>query len=85
MSVSFGEMLKGGSVFLELGRDCCSDRRVEIPEVPCGLTVIFPGMLSSLLFFFPRLERFTPIKMWEMMNSFRLPGDGRVLLDRGSR
>lgn len=55
MSVSFGEMLKGGSVFWNWERDCCSDKRVEIPEVPCGLTVIFPGMLFSL--FFPQIEK----------------------------
>lgn len=61
--IAFGrEMLEGGC-FGGIGIECCSDRRLEIPEVPCGLIVIFPGMLSSLIF--PRMKRFTPIKMWE--------------------
>jgi hypothetical protein len=48
MIVFGGEMLEGWC-FGELGLNVVSDRRLEIPEVPCGLIVIFPGMLSSLL------------------------------------
>lgn len=47
MIVFGGEMLEG-VVFWGIGIECGSDRRLEIPEVPCGLIVIFPGMLSSL-------------------------------------